>query len=78
MRAHRISMLIEHGYIPDGKQVNHRCNNPGGVRPSHLYFGTQTDNMSDMVKAGNSKVHLNGVATRFRKGREAFIRRTAS
>lgn len=46
-RAHRVSYRMEVGPIPDSKQVNHHCDNPGCVNPNHLYLGTQSDNARD-------------------------------
>ncbi len=47
--AHRVSWELFHGDIGD-KQVLHRCDNRGCVRPDHLFLGTQIDNIRDMVK----------------------------
>lgn len=57
VRAHRFAWELYYGKIPDGLQINHKCNNPPCVNIAHLYLGTQQDNMDDMVKANRS---LNG------------------
>jgi len=50
--AHRIAYLIQVGDIPLGASVLHSCDNPACVRPSHLFLGTQQDNMTDMILKG--------------------------
>lgn len=50
--AHRESYKEFVGTIPDNMQVNHICNNPTCINPSHLYLGTQKQNMLD-VSANN-------------------------
>jgi hypothetical protein len=52
--AHRAAWELEHGGIPDGKQVRHRCHVRLCVRPDHLLLGTAADNSADMVRAGRS------------------------
>ena len=48
--AHRVTWAITFGPIPDGLQVLHHCDNPACVRPDHLFLGTQSDNVRDMVQ----------------------------
>lgn len=52
VRAHRFAWEQEHGPIPDGLFVLHRCDNPPCVRPSHLFLGTAFDNMADAKAKG--------------------------
>lgn len=52
MRAHRAAWVITNGEIPSGLYVCHHCDNPICVRPSHLFLGTQKDNMMDCFSKG--------------------------
>lgn len=53
--AHRVAWLLVYGEIPGGQAILHRCDNMLCVRPSHLFLGTQTDNMRDMVLKGRQR-----------------------
>ena len=50
--AHRVSYEIKYKSIPKGMYVCHHCDNTSCVRSSHLFLGTQTDNMQDSTKKG--------------------------
>jgi len=55
-KAHRISYLLSIGPITEDMFICHHCDNPGCVRPSHLFMGTQTDNMRDAIVKGRVNV----------------------
>jgi hypothetical protein len=50
--VHRKYYELTVGPIPDGMQVNHRCDNRRCINPDHLFLGTQTDNIRDMMAKG--------------------------
>jgi hypothetical protein len=52
--AHRVMWTINFGPIPSGMSVCHTCDNPGCVRPSHLWLGTPKDNLQDAVRKGRT------------------------
>lgn len=47
--AHVSSHLFYIGEVPNGMRVCHRCDNPPCVNPEHLFLGSNSDNMKDMV-----------------------------
>lgn len=52
--AHRAAYALVNGPIPAGMCVCHRCDNPRCIRPSHLFLGTQRENMRDREAKGRS------------------------
>lgn len=59
--AHRVAWVLEHGPIPDGLYILHRCDNPPCVAVEHLFLGTAADNMADKMAKGRH-VALSGDA----------------
>lgn len=49
--VHRAGYALRHGHVPDQK-VCHKCDTPPCWRPSHLFAGTQAQNLADMRRKG--------------------------
>jgi len=50
--AHVAGWILHCGPITDGLWVLHHCDNRRCVRPTHLWLGTPTDNVRDMIAKG--------------------------
>lgn len=48
--AHRMAYELENG--PTNQLVLHSCDVPLCVRPSHLFVGSQSDNIQDCIQKG--------------------------
>lgn len=55
-RVHRLLWKELIGEIPEGMFLLHRCDIPCCVNPSHLFVGTQNDNMKDMARKKRSAI----------------------
>lgn len=70
--AHRVSYELYVAKIEDGKHVLHTCDNPPCVNPSHLFIGTNTDNILDRMNKGRSTL---GSRNKMSKLTEDSVRR---
>jgi hypothetical protein len=52
--AHRTAYTIQHGDIPEGMLVRHKCDNDKCINPEHLELGTHKENMEDRSKRGRT------------------------
>jgi hypothetical protein len=74
--AHRFA--IERVKGKSALDVLHRCDNPSCVRPSHLRYGTELENMGDCIKRGrrqNAK-GVNNPAARMTESKVRAIRQS--
>ncbi len=53
--AHRVAWFLTHGKIPDGLFVCHDCDYRRCCNPTHLFLGTNEDNIRDMAQKGRAR-----------------------
>lgn len=65
--AHRVSFRFHRGAIPDGHELDHECQNPRCINPSHLAPVTKKEHVRrTMKRLGKDDLHL--AAARLRTG----------
>jgi hypothetical protein len=72
--THRFSYALAHGHIPDELRVCHSCDNPPCCNPSHLFLGTQRDNMNDMKAKSRTPVGESRINSKLTKEQVLEIR----
>lgn len=53
--AHVVALEFDGRPVPKGMYACHRCDNPACVNPGHLYVGTPSDNVRDMLLRGRNQ-----------------------
>ena len=62
IRAHRYSWTLEHGEIPEGAEVEHRCREKLCVRPDHLRLAQHYQNIQNLSNTNpHSRTGIRGV-----------------
>jgi hypothetical protein len=64
-KVHRFSYEHFVGRIPKGKLICHTCDVKSCCNPKHLFPGSQSDNMQDMVRKGRGLVGEKSAKTKF-------------
>lgn len=73
-RAHRVAWEQEHGKIPKGKIVRHKCDNRSCINVDHLELGTPFENTKDMIERGRMACGESLPQSKLKKGDIPFIR----
>ena len=70
-KAHRVAFLLASCVQPAEKMVLHQCDNPPCVNPSHLFLGTNDENICDKVTKGRSARPVKWIPASARLNEEA-------
>ena len=54
-RLHVYVLMQATGYRPEGMHALHSCDNPRCINPSHLRWGTHSENMCDRNQRGRTR-----------------------
>lgn len=63
LRASRIAWVLWRGPLEATENVLHKCDFPPCVNPTHLFLGSQRDNVHDMEAKGRARHNTAGIRT---------------
>lgn len=66
--THRVSFQHFIGAIPAGQEVCHHCDVPSCCNPEHLFSGTHSENMQDMISKKRGDAYRRGSQTECQRG----------
>lgn len=72
-KTHRLSWLLNNGFLPETMDVLHTCDNPPCVNPEHLWIGTHSENMRDMIGKGRRVYAVGSKAPRAKLTEEGVL-----
>jgi hypothetical protein len=55
VNANRVAYVLTYGPLDPSLEACHHCDNPPCVRPTHLFPGTQLDNVRDCIAKGRAR-----------------------
>jgi hypothetical protein len=70
--AHVLAYTLHHGALPEGLWVLHKCNHRLCCNPTHLYAGTQVENMQDRKLKMNGR-YGGGAARKLTRAQEMML-----
>lgn len=56
LAAHRAAYVVSRGFIPDGADICHACDNRRCLNPEHLFVGSRQENMLDCKLKGRLSI----------------------
>ena len=66
--AHRLSFVLNGGFLPEGYFACHSCDNKKCINPEHIFAGTNSDNIRDAQSKGIMNTAKHGTISKYTQG----------